>query len=237
MDCASSFVYFKKRKNDSEDDKDEDDQDDGMLSCCSDELNRSFDSDEEDEAPNIQNFMSMDNDTNLNSMTFGMSVKESESEVRLGMAQEKKSVKAKKSKSKGFFSAIGSMFSSKKEGALEKAEDIDNDGRMLAMESCMVERSAAPKKSKKKNNNKERYLRQGRKFKHEIDTNVISLNLHVLKEDAELAAGDPIFCDKCNAVFNVYSKIDNNQPGLEEIKEEVDAEMEDESLQKHEADM
>ena len=210
-----------------------------MLSCCSDELNRSFDSDEEEGDSNVMNFMSMNNDTNQHSMTFGMANKNSESEVRLGMAQEKRSVKAKKSKSKGFFSAIGSMFSSKKEkeGALEKAEDIDNDGRMLAMESCMVERSAAPKKSKKKNNNKERYLRQGRKFKHEIDTNVISLNLHVLKEDAELAAGDPIFCDKCNAVFNVYSKIDNNQPGLEEIKEEVDAEMEDESLQKHEADM
>ena len=104
-------------------------------------------------------------------------------------------------------------------------------------EGSMNMRSIVPEKSKKKRVAKQRFNRQGRKFRHEIDTNVISLNLHVLKEDAELAAGDPIFCDKCNAVFNVYSKIDNNQPGLEEIKEEVDAEMEDESLQKHEADM
>jgi Mg-chelatase subunit ChlD len=68
---------------------------------------------------------------------------------------------------------------------------------------------------------------QGRRFRHEIDTNVISLNLKVLKEDAEIAAGDPVFCEKCGAVFNLYSKIggDNKiekEKRLEDIKEEVD---------------
>lgn len=54
---------------------------------------------------------------------------------------------------------------------------------------------------------KARYRRQGRKFKHEIDSNVIALNLKVLKEDAELAAGDPVFCKNCRAVFNMFSKL------------------------------
>ena len=63
------------------------------------------------------------------------------------------------------------------------------------------------------------------------------MKLSVLKQDAELAAGDPIFCQKCNAVFNVHSQLGQQKLNMEEIKEEVDAEMEDESMQKQEADM
>lgn len=40
---------------------------------------------------------------------------------------------------------------------------------------------------------KERFQKQGRKFKHQIDTNVVRLKLKVIQQDAELAAGDPIY--------------------------------------------
>jgi hypothetical protein len=89
------------------------------------------------------------------------------------------------------------------------------------------EEQPKPKMAKKKvKQEKARYKNQGRKFRHEIDTNVISLKLKVLKEDAQLAAGDPIFCQSCKAVFNMYSKLGEKQEEakLEEIKEEVDEE-------------
>lgn len=85
-------------------------------------------------------------------------------------------------------------------------------------------------KPMKKKQAKERFNRQGRVFKHEVDTNVISLSLKVLKEDAELAAGDPVFCKQCNAVFNMFSKIEEKGKQLEEIKEEVDEDMADEEV-------
>ena len=82
------------------------------------------------------------------------------------------------------------------------------------------------KKSKKKilKEEKPRYKKQGRKFRHEVDTNVISVKLKCLKEDAELAAGDPVFCEHCKAVFNMYSKLGEpkEENKLEEIKEEED---------------
>ena len=54
---------------------------------------------------------------------------------------------------------------------------------------------------------KERKKRQGRKFVQEVDANVVSLPMKVLKSDAQLAAGDPEFCGGCSAVFNMYSKL------------------------------
>ena len=67
--------------------------------------------------------------------------------------------------------------------------------------------------------------------------NVICLKLKVLKEDALLAAGDPIFCQKCSAVFNMYSKLGNNKTDkdkLEEIREEFNEEEEEEKVAKDE---
>ena len=91
------------------------------------------------------------------------------------------------------------------------------------------------KKPMKKKQVKERFNRQGRVFKHEVDTNVISLSLKVLKEDAELAAGDPVFWKNWNAVFNMFSKLEEKGKRLEDIKEEVDEDMEEE--EKHEKDV
>jgi hypothetical protein len=47
-----------------------------------------------------------------------------------------------------------------------------------------------------------------RKFKQEIDTNVFKISLGTLASKAELATGDPIFCKKCNAIFNSKSKVE-----------------------------
>lgn len=41
-----------------------------------------------------------------------------------------------------------------------------------------------------------------RKFRQEVDTNVFKIALSTLKNNAEIATGDPIFCKKCNAIFN-----------------------------------
>jgi len=48
----------------------------------------------------------------------------------------------------------------------------------------------------------------------EVDTNVFQINLSCLKENAELATGDPELCKRCKAVFNKDSKlnvVDNQQ--------------------------
>jgi hypothetical protein len=99
--------------------------------------------------------------------------------------------------------------------------------------SMDVDREPIDKKKKKEKKEKkmakERFKKQGRKFRHEVDTNVISVQLKCLKEDAELAAGDPIFCEKCHAVLNMYSKLGdkNEENKLEEIKEAANEENED----------
>ena len=38
-----------------------------------------------------------------------------------------------------------------------------------------------------------------------------------LKDQGELATGDPVFCDKCKAIFNKYSKIEDNKEQEEQI--------------------
>ena len=48
----------------------------------------------------------------------------------------------------------------------------------------------------------------GKKFNQEVDTNVYRINMSTLKEGSELATGDPIFCSSCNAVFNMYSNVE-----------------------------
>jgi hypothetical protein len=44
-------------------------------------------------------------------------------------------------------------------------------------------------------------------YKQEVDTNVFNINMGTLKNDGEVATGDPIFCQKCSACFNIHSKI------------------------------
>ena len=60
---------------------------------------------------------------------------------------------------------------------------------------------------------KDREHRQGRKFKCEVDTNVMSIKLNTLKEEADYATGDPVVCSGCSAVFNINSKLEANPEG------------------------
>ncbi len=44
----------------------------------------------------------------------------------------------------------------------------------------------------------------------ETDTNIFQVSMACLKNNAELATGDPEFCKTCNAVFNSESVIKKN---------------------------
>lgn len=207
MDCASNFVYFKKQQKKGEEEKEEDDD---KWSWNSDELNRSFNSDEDEEEPQLALFDQMPIEQNRSQLFSNQNI----AAPSMGFAPippppfpGMQEVKAKKSTGGalgGLFGAIKSVFT----GAKATAE------------------MAMPNVSKMA---KARYRRQGRKFRHEIDSNVIALNLKVLKEDAELAAGDPVFCKNCRAVFNMFSKLEEKEKRLEDIKEEVDEEMDEEN--------
>jgi hypothetical protein len=67
------------------------------------------------------------------------------------------------------------------------------------------------KKSKKNERKKKGKNKKANKYVVEVDTNVFQVSLACLKNDVELATGDPELCKKCNAVFNSFSKITVNQ--------------------------
>lgn len=46
-----------------------------------------------------------------------------------------------------------------------------------------------------------------RQFQQEVDTNIFKIDFASLKDKAELATGDALFCAKCGAVFNMHSVI------------------------------
>jgi hypothetical protein len=50
----------------------------------------------------------------------------------------------------------------------------------------------------------------GRKYEQEVDTNVLSLNLSVLKDQTQIATGDPVPCAQCKAIFNMHSKLEKD---------------------------
>lgn len=52
-------------------------------------------------------------------------------------------------------------------------------------------------------------VQKAKVFKQEVDVNVFNIRLSTLNEAGELATGDPVFCTKCNAAFNIYSKLEN----------------------------
>ena len=55
--------------------------------------------------------------------------------------------------------------------------------------------------AKKKRKNK------GRKFRQEVDTNIFKIAFSTLKQNAEIATGDPYFCKGCQAVMNKFSTV------------------------------
>ena len=59
--------------------------------------------------------------------------------------------------------------------------------------------------------NKVKKEKKGRHFRQEVDTNVFKISLGTLKNNAEIATGDPIFCKKCNAIFNAKSLVEEKK--------------------------
>lgn len=49
--------------------------------------------------------------------------------------------------------------------------------------------------------------RPERVYHQEVDTNVYQIEFSTLKDEAELATGDPLICQTCQAIFNSLSKI------------------------------
>eukprot|EP00347_Sterkiella_histriomuscorum_P018210 403346370 len=56
-----------------------------------------------------------------------------------------------------------------------------------------------------------------RKYKQEVDTNVFKISMECLKDQGELATGDPVFCGSCQAVLNKHSKIEDVKQNEEQI--------------------
>jgi hypothetical protein len=121
------------------------------------------------------------------------------------MASAKMCEEEEKPKKKGFWSNLFARSS--------KKEDSKKD---------------SVKKSKKVAQRKfSRAKKHNRKFRQEVDTNIVSIGLDVLEQDAQVAAGDALFCQNCNGVFNKHSILshpgDKQAEGL--VKE--DAKMEE----------
>lgn len=86
------------------------------------------------------------------------------------------------------------------------SDDLDGE---LNLSDC--EDQANSFRAKNKEAKKEKRKRPARKFVNEIDTNVFKIEFKTLKDNAELATGDPIICEKCQAVFNIYSTIEETK--------------------------
>lgn len=61
---------------------------------------------------------------------------------------------------------------------------------------------------------KEQRRQNAKKYKHEVDTNVFKITMRCLRDNVEIATGDPVFCKNCNGVLNMHSAI------VEESKED-----------------
>ena len=48
-------------------------------------------------------------------------------------------------------------------------------------------------------------------FRQEIDTNVFQIEFKTLADQAELASGDPMVCAHCKALFNIFSKVEEEK--------------------------
>lgn len=86
------------------------------------------------------------------------------------------------------------------------SDELDGDLNLSENEEEAEQQRAFVFKKKMDANNTNK-KKQGRKFRQEIDINVFKISLGTLQSNAEIATGDPIFCKKCNAIFNVNSKV------------------------------
>lgn len=56
-----------------------------------------------------------------------------------------------------------------------------------------------------------------KKYRQQVDTNVFKISMRCLKDQSELATGDPVFCTACQAVFNMHSKVEENKLEEEQV--------------------
>jgi hypothetical protein len=63
---------------------------------------------------------------------------------------------------------------------------------------------------KKKKFNVADIKKENKTYEHEVDTNILTFKFNFLKEKVAFATGDPIYCKECEAVFNKYSKLEQN---------------------------
>ncbi|KRX07681.1 hypothetical protein PPERSA_11230 [Pseudocohnilembus persalinus] len=68
---------------------------------------------------------------------------------------------------------------------------------------------------KKQEQNQDDFSDSSFDSEEDLDTNVIALEFDILKNTNNIAMGDPVQCEKCQAILNKYSKILNAQQFLE----------------------
>lgn len=93
--------------------------------------------------------------------------------------------------------------------------------------SSSAKKDSKPKKKAEKQPKKlSKAKAHNRRFRQAVDTNIVAIGMDVLQQDAQLAAGDPTFCQNCNSVFNKYSEIKHpdDQKDIGMAKEDVKAE-------------
>lgn len=61
--------------------------------------------------------------------------------------------------------------------------------------------------------------RKQRKYKKEVDTNVVDIKFSVLQDQGVLGTGDPLFCQVCQSVFNMYSQTSVEPRGEGEVQQ------------------
>ena len=85
-----------------------------------------------------------------------------------------------------------------------------------------------------KNTRSKKVKRDDKKsYKTQFDTNIFQIELGTLQNQAELATGDPYFCKECKSVFNMYSKVnDNNKWKCEFCMTENDIDIDEEEKPK-----
>lgn len=50
---------------------------------------------------------------------------------------------------------------------------------------------------------------ENRKYRFQVDTNVVEVDLSTLAESQNIATGDAVFCKSCSATLNIHSKLDS----------------------------
>jgi len=84
-------------------------------------------------------------------------------------------------------------------------EEVDSDELDGDLNLSDNEEEAANFRVRNKASKQMGRARPARHYRQEIDTNVFKIEFSTLKDNAELATGDPTFCQSCQAVLNIHS--------------------------------